>query len=150
MATAYLIALALGITAPSFPALAAVEKSCGDDLQCQADMLTYMQAESGMKERPKPFSHDAKDHVSCGMLQIPCRVADHHNLDGQAAYWVRLRAWSQKACARLPVEARLAALASGSCDRGTLLARDRYETASAALWAVSMGLTVAPLPSPSE
>ena len=94
-----------------------------------------------MNDNPKPWSHDARDHVSCGVLQIPCRVARKTDIDGAARYWVRLRAWSLKQCAELPQEARLAALASGTCSRGQTLARDRYETASAALWGLSFGLT---------
>ena len=45
MTLAYLIALALGMTAPPFPALEAAQKSCGDDVECLADILVYMQAE---------------------------------------------------------------------------------------------------------
>jgi hypothetical protein len=144
MVTAYLIAIALGMSAPPFPALEAVSRSCGDDLTCQADMLTYMQAESGMKENPTPFSSDSKAGVSCGVLQIPCRIVRKASLTGQATYWRKLRDWSLKACQELPEEERMAALASGSCSRGRVLARDRWETAQAALFGLQFGLTVAP------
>lgn len=142
MAAAYLIAVALGMSSPYFPALEAVDKACGSDLQCQADALVYMQAESGMKEDPTPFSRDAKSHISCGILQIPCRVVGKLTLTGQVVYWVRLRAWSQKVCERagLPPEARMAALASGNCDRGRELAKDRYESREAALFGLQYGL----------
>lgn len=143
MVAAYLIALALGMTAVPFPILSAIDKACGDDLECKADVLTYAQAESGMSETPRAFSHDAKVHVSCGILQIPCRfVAEHRDLDSQVAYWVKLRFWSLHACQALPRNEAMAALASGNCDHGRELSRSRYETASAALWGLSVGLTV--------
>jgi hypothetical protein len=145
MVAAYLIAVALGMTAVPFPVLHAVDSACGDDLECKADALEYAREESGMREAPVPFSHDAKDHTSCGILQLPCRIVERHDLDGQFAYWRRLREWSLKACHALPRDERMAALASGSCDRGRQLSRTRYETAQAALWAVSVGLTVSPV-----
>lgn len=145
MVAAYLIALALGMTAVPFPILHAVDSACGADDECKADALEYARDESGMSETPKAFSHDARDRVSCGILQLPCRVVERHDLDGQFAYWVQLRSWSLRACHALPRDERMAALASGSCDRGRELSRTRYEATSAALWALGAGLTVAPV-----
>ena len=144
MVAAYLIALALGMTAVPFPILSAIDKACGDDNECKADVLTYAQAESGMSEHPHPFSADSRAGISCGLLQEPCRIVHRATLEGQVLYWRNLRDWSKRACAAagLPPEEGLSALASGSCSRGRTLARGRYETAQAALWAVSVGLTV--------
>jgi hypothetical protein len=147
MTIAYLIALALGITAPPFPFLEAVNKACGDDIECVADAIEYARDESGLSENPRPWSHDAKDHTSCGILQLPCRIVEKSDLDAQVTYWARLRSWSLRACHAMPRAEAMAALASGSCDRGRSLSRGRYETAQAALWGVETGLTVAPVPS---
>lgn len=131
------VALVLGLTAPDPRILHAIDSACGNDTACGVDGVIFANAESGFNEFPKPFSHDAKDGTSCGVFQLPCTFTRNRSLDEQAKQWAALRAWSLKVCAALPVEERLAALASGTCKRGRALSRERY---AQALFAVQIAV----------
>jgi hypothetical protein len=63
-------------------------------------------------------------------LHGPCNTEP---IAKQAVCWLRIAAWSVKACAALPEPERLAALASGNCGHGHVISRTRWHEAVAAL-----------------
>jgi hypothetical protein len=131
---AFALAAALGLTHPNRAQAAfldAAEQACSDTV-CEAELITFAWYESGIDAQPKPWSHDAKDGTSCGYLQEPCAFVRAHSVLDQAREWVRLRDASLAACGDGPEG--LAALASGSCDRGRRLSAYRREVAQSVLY----------------
>lgn len=51
-------------------------------------VATYVRLESGATIRPRPWSHDARDGQSCGILQLPCGFVARHTLAEQARWWL--------------------------------------------------------------
>lgn len=88
-------------------------------------MVTFAAYESGMR---KFVSGDGGS--SRGPWQIQ-RISwkDANTPETAARAWLAAAQISQKICEKNPPEERLAALASGSCDRGRMLVRRRVEVA---------------------
>jgi hypothetical protein len=110
-------ALALGHTGPEARAIAqAIAQACQDSA-CVADAAVYAEDETR-------WTLNAK-HGDGGIAVGPWQVHDapEGDIDAQARKWVAVRAWSLAKCGNL------AALASGSCHRGTRLARERADEA---------------------
>lgn len=68
---------------------AIVEASMGATREEVALLTVYAWLESGAQVDPKPYSWDARAHVSCGPWQEPCAIVARLTLGGQARYWVR-------------------------------------------------------------
>lgn len=51
-------------------------------------LAVYVELESGVSERPRAFSWDAKAGVSCGILQEPCDYVRTHTLTEQCQWWL--------------------------------------------------------------
>ena len=134
------VAIALGLSAPDPRVISAIDKACHGDEKCGAEGVVFADLESGFNEWPKPFSHDARDGTSCGVFQLPCSFVRLHDLDEQAAQWVKLRDWSLKQCSALPENERLAGLASGGCFHGRMLSRSRRAMADDALFAAHFAM----------
>lgn len=113
--------------------IAAVQRACGDDLDCAVDGVVYAIHESNMQNNPKAWSWDAKGGKSCGVWQMPCAlVRTMPSINAQARAWVQMRA------ASLDAYGSLLGLA-GNTPAGEALTRAReLETADAvfaATWA---------------
>jgi hypothetical protein len=63
---------------------------------------------------------------ACGLLPV----------ERHPACWLALAAWSLKLCRNRPDPERMSALASGSCARGHVVSRHRYELVAEAIRAV--------------
>jgi hypothetical protein len=63
------------------------------DAQCVVEGMTYFAHESSLSRAPKPMSHDAKDHTSCGLGQTSCAITPT-DVPGQVRVWLDCRAAS--------------------------------------------------------
>ena len=104
----------------------AAAEQCGD-LKCVADTFVWGHAESGLSRVPKPWSKDAREGLSCGVLQTPC-ASTPRDVAGQVRVWLRMRAQSLAACGDLT------GLASGTCGRATRLVQAREQEAAGWLY----------------
>jgi hypothetical protein len=84
----------------------------------------YVAGESGVDHNPRPQSWDAKDLVSCGILQERCSFARTHSLVEQARYWKVLLRAGKKSCPQTP-----SAPLGGHCKAGQPLADVRMAIA---------------------
>lgn len=91
MSLAVVLAVVLG-GPDAREAARALETQC-DSTACIVEGMTYFAHESGLSRSPIPFSHDAKDHTSCGLGQTPCAVTPA-DVPGQVRVWLRMRSAS--------------------------------------------------------